>query len=123
MSDLQNKRRDTEKELNSLIFGSLDPLQTERDLARDTAKIRLKFIEEEKTALLESKKLGEFTEEDQKKLNELKLEQLELEQQIRDANFEQSQEDILKAQIDLQNKFNQDRLNGVFKTEEEIPSD
>jgi len=69
--------------------------------------------------LLDSKALGELTEVDQKRLNELKLKQLKLEQDIRDANFEQSQEDIIKAKLDLENKFNEDKLNGVFKTNEE----
>ena len=111
---------DAEKELNNLSFGRLDPLNTERDLVRDTAKIKIKFIEEERAALLESREIGEFKEKDQKRLNELILEQKKLEQDIRNANFEQGQEDIVKAKLDLENKFNEDRLLGVFKTDEEI---
>jgi len=111
---------DAEKELNNLSFGRLDPLNTERDLVRDTARIKIGFIEDERAAILESKKLGELTEKDQERLNQLKLKQLKLEQDIRDANFEESQEDIIKAKLDLENKFNEDRLLGVFETEEEI---
>lgn len=117
---LQLKRIDASKELQRLSFGRLDPAKTERDLIRDSARIRLKFIDDEKESLRNKIQLDKFNEELQLKLLKLLLEEKQLRQDIRDVRFDEEQERISNAALDLQIKFNEEILNGTLETNEEI---
>lgn len=115
-----------QKELSTMItektnleeFGQAKA-QNARDLAKRTAQININFNQRELEVLEAKAEAGKAEAKDLEKINQLKLETLQLEQQILDIVLDERLENFRKAELVLISEFNTKVLNGTFKTNEE----
>lgn len=98
-----------------------DREKVERDLQIKLRQIRLEFLNEElaekEAALIKNFDTeGKLFEEAQK----LRLEKIKLENEIRDEQFNETQEGLLKEELDLQNDFLSKKLNNELGNDKQI---
>lgn len=91
-----------------------------RDLAVETARINIEFNKQELASIFKRRGAGEILAKDTERINQLKLETLQLEQQIRDTVLDDRLEKIRISEQNAIISFNQKRIDGKFKTNEEL---
>lgn len=119
--EAQKKLKAADPNQLSLEDRFFDEAKVERDLAIEKARIRLEFNQKElkinEDALMENFDIeSKFFEESQR----LRLEKITLENEMRALKFEETQEAVFKEEEDLRNEFLDKKINGEFKSTEEI---
>jgi hypothetical protein len=91
-----------------------------RDLSVETAKINIEFNKKELASIFKRRGAGEVLAKDTERINQLKLETLQLEQSIRDTVLDDRLEKVRISEENAIISFNQKRIDGKFKTDEEL---